>query len=72
MCKLGRFITEDIEEQHRLLNRLAELVDEGKIRTTVTEKISPINAANLKLAHAKIESGKTIGKIVLYKPQLRL
>jgi NADPH2:quinone reductase len=59
------FNTEDIEEQHRLLNRLAKLVDEGKIRTTVTEKISPINAANLKLAHAKIESGKTIGKIVI-------
>lgn len=57
--------TEDILEQHRLLNRLAELIDEGKIRTAVTEKLFPINAANLKLAHAKIESGKTIGKIVL-------
>ncbi|AKG37370.1 zinc-binding alcohol dehydrogenase family protein [Paenibacillus durus] len=65
MFTRSTFNTEDIEEQHRLLNRLAELVDEGKIRTTVTEKISPINAANLKLAHAKIESGKTIGKIVL-------
>jgi NADPH2:quinone reductase len=59
------FNTDDIEEQHLLLNRLAELVDEGKIRTAVTERISPINAANLKHAHAKIESGKTIGKIVL-------
>nr|WP_245233275.1 zinc-binding dehydrogenase [Paenibacillus maysiensis] len=41
------------------------LVDGGKIRTAVTGRISPIHAANLKLAHAKIESGKTIGKIVL-------
>lgn len=65
MFTRSNFKTEDIIEQHRLLNRLAELVDEGKIRTAVTEKLSPINAANLKLAHAKIESGKTIGKIVL-------
>ena len=65
MFTRSMFSTEDIIEQHRLLNRLAELVDEGKIRTAVTEKLSPINAANLKLAHGKIESGKTIGKIVL-------
>ncbi|EJR46077.1 zinc-binding alcohol dehydrogenase [Bacillus cereus VD107] len=65
MFTRSTFNTEDIEKQHSLLNRIAELVDRGKIRTTVTERISPINAANLKLAHAKIESGKTIGKIVL-------
>ncbi len=65
MFTRSTFHTDDMEEQHRLLNRLAELVDEGKIRTTVTERISPINAENLKLVHAKIESGKTIGKIVL-------
>ncbi|PUA37865.1 zinc-binding alcohol dehydrogenase family protein [Paenibacillus elgii] len=65
MFTRSTFQTEDIEEQHRLLNRLAELVDEGKIRTAVTERMSPINAANLKLAHAKIESGQAIGKIVL-------
>jgi NADPH:quinone reductase-like Zn-dependent oxidoreductase len=47
-----------------LLNRQPNL-QEGEIRTAVTERISPINAANLKYAHAKIESGKTIGKIVL-------
>ncbi|NEN81718.1 zinc-binding alcohol dehydrogenase family protein [Paenibacillus elgii] len=65
MFTRSTFQTEDIEEQHRLLNRLAELVDERKIRTAVTERMSPINAANLKLAHAKIESGQAIGKIVL-------
>ncbi|UUZ97398.1 zinc-binding dehydrogenase [Paenibacillus sp. P25] len=65
MFTRSTFQTEDIEEQHRLLNRVAELIDEGIIRTAVTERMSPINAENLKRAHAKIESGKTIGKIVL-------
>ncbi|MBA8821754.1 Zn-dependent oxidoreductase [Ochrobactrum sp. P6BS-III] len=59
------FETADIAEQGRLLNEVSRLIDEGKIRTTVTETISPINAANLKKAHAAIESGKTKGKLVL-------
>ncbi len=53
MFTRSNFNTDDIEEQHRLLNRIAELVDGGKIRTAVTGRISPIHAANLKLAHAK-------------------
>lgn len=59
------FTTEDIIEQHHLLNRIAGLIDEGKLTTTLTEVLTPINAANLRSAHAKIETGKTIGKIVL-------
>lgn len=59
------FQTEDMIEQHRLLNALADLIDQGVIRTTATEKLSPINAANLRKAHALIESGRTIGKVVL-------
>lgn len=59
------FETPDMDEQGKLLNAVAELIDAGKIRTTVTETLSPINAANLKKAHAVIESGKARGKIVL-------
>lgn len=59
------FETADIAEQGKLLNEVSRLIDEGEIRTTVTETISPINAANLKKAHAAIESGKTKGKVVL-------
>lgn len=40
--------TPDMDEQGKILNSLAVLVDDGKIRTTLTEKLSPINAANLK------------------------
>ena len=57
--------TPDMDEQGKILNSLAVLVDDGKIRTTLTEKLSPINAANLKTVHALIESGEARGKIVL-------
>ena len=51
--------------QHRLLDEVAELVDAGVIRTTVGEHYGSINAANLKRAHALVESGRSKGKIVL-------
>jgi NADPH:quinone reductase len=40
-------------------------VDAGKIRTTITETLTPINAETLKSAHAILESGTARGKIVL-------
>ncbi|MQW03645.1 zinc-binding alcohol dehydrogenase family protein, partial [Sinorhizobium meliloti] len=49
------FGTPDMIEQHNLLNRVAELVDGGKIRTTLTETLGPIDAATLKKAHQMIE-----------------
>ncbi|MBX4891826.1 zinc-binding alcohol dehydrogenase family protein [Rhizobium bangladeshense] len=57
--------TPDMIEQHKLLNKISELVDNGKIRTTLTETVGPINAANLKKAHAMVESGRMKGKAVL-------
>ena len=60
-----RFKTSDMIEQHKLLNRVAELLDAGKLRGTLKETLSPINAANLRKAHEKLESGTMIGKLVL-------
>jgi len=57
--------TPDIAAQGRLLNEVADLVDAGVLRSTVKEELSPINAATLRRAHALIESGKSIGKLVL-------
>ncbi|ATU92611.1 zinc-binding alcohol dehydrogenase family protein [Phyllobacterium zundukense] len=59
------FKTADMEAQHRILNKVSELVDEGTIKTTLADDFGPINAANLKRAHALIESGRAKGKIVL-------
>lgn len=57
--------TPDMNEQGEILDAMAALVDDGKIRTTLTRRLSPINAANLKTVHALIESGAAKGKIVL-------
>jgi NADPH2:quinone reductase len=65
MFTRSMFGTPDMIEQHNLLDEVARLVDAGKIVTTLNERLEPINAANLRAAHAKIESGRTIGKIVL-------
>lgn len=65
MFTRSMFQTPDIDEQRKLLTEVAGLVDAGRIRTTLSETIEPINAANLRQAHEKIESNKTIGKIVL-------
>jgi len=59
------FQTADMQAQHDLLNEVARLVDEGALRTTLAETFGAINAANLRRAHAFIESGKARGKIVL-------
>ena len=59
------FHTDDMDAQHRLLNAIADLVDQGAIRSTVQAKLGPICAANLRKAHALLESGTAVGKIVL-------
>ncbi|HWT99507.1 MAG TPA: zinc-binding alcohol dehydrogenase family protein [Terriglobales bacterium] len=59
------YTTVDITRQHEILNEVADLVDQGVIKTTLAENFGTINAANLIKAHALLESGKSIGKIVL-------
>ena len=59
------FETPDMIAQHRLLNDVSALVDDGVVRTTLGEEIGAINAANLRRAHAIVESGKARGKLVL-------
>ena len=51
--------------QGELLAEVAALVDAGRIRTTANASFGTINAANLRRAHALIESGKAQGKVVL-------
>lgn len=65
MFTRSMFGTPDIAEQGRLLARVAALVDEGRLRSTVSEQLSPINATNLRRAHEQVESGRMRGKLVL-------
>lgn len=54
-----------IIQQHIILEAVAHLIDQGTLKTTMTEHFGIINATNLRRAHAALESGKTRGKIVL-------
>ena len=59
------FGTADIARQADILNEVAGLIDAGKIRSTATETLGAINVANLRAAHALLESHKAKGKLVL-------
>lgn len=57
--------THDLIAQHHLLNNIAKLLDEGKIISTLTESLGPLNAENIQKAHKQLLSGTTIGKLAL-------
>ncbi len=59
------FATPDMARQGELLAEVARLVDAGQLRSTLTQVLGPIDAAHLRQAHALVEGGATVGKIVL-------
>ena len=65
MFARSMYHTADMVQQHHLLNQIADWIDSGRIQATLGNVIKPISAANLRDAHAKLESGAAIGKIVL-------
>ena len=65
MFARARFRTADMVEQHRILTRAASLTDAGELRSPLTRRLGPINAANLREAHRLLESGRSIGKLAL-------
>ena len=65
MFARSMFQTEDMDAQHRLLNRVADLLDDGTLVSTVNERYGVMNVANLRAAHELQESGAAIGKTVL-------
>jgi NADPH2:quinone reductase len=65
MFTRSMFQTADMQQQGNLLDQVARLIDNQVIVTTVNQVLSPISAANLRQAHATLEGGRAIGKIVL-------
>jgi zinc-binding alcohol dehydrogenase family protein len=65
MYTRSMFGTDDMIKQHESLERVAGMIDAGTVRTTVSEHFGKIDAANLKRAHALLESHRSKGKIVL-------
>lgn len=65
MFARAMFETPDMIEQHRLLTYVAQEIDAGRIRTTLDTVLTPINAENIRAAHALVETGRAKGKIVV-------
>ncbi|WAC40944.1 zinc-binding alcohol dehydrogenase family protein [Pedobacter sp. SL55] len=65
MYTRSTFQTEDIIEQHHILNKVADLIDEGVLVHTLTQTLTGLSAETLKQAHEQLESGTTIGKLAI-------
>lgn len=65
MFTRSMFQTDDLIKQHRLLNRVSELIDQQQVVSIVTQQLSPINVDNITQAHQLIEQGDMIGKLVI-------
>jgi len=65
MYTRSMYQTEDMIEQHNILNIVADLLDDGILKTTLNTTLNGLTAENLKKAHELLESGRTIGKIAI-------
>lgn len=65
MYTRSMFQTEDMIEQHHILNEVARLLDDGILKSTLKATLSGFSAKHLKKAHQQLENGTTIGKVVI-------
>ncbi|WP_294963701.1 zinc-binding alcohol dehydrogenase family protein [uncultured Flavobacterium sp.] len=65
MYTRSMYQTEDMVEQHNILNMVADLLDDGILKTTLNTTLNGLSVENVKKAHELLESGKTIGKIAI-------
>ncbi|WP_412468661.1 zinc-binding alcohol dehydrogenase family protein [Pedobacter sp. KLB.chiD] len=65
MYTRSMYQTDDMEKQRQILNELTKLLDNGIIKSTLTQTFNGFTVENLKEAHRLLESGKTIGKVVI-------
>jgi zinc-binding alcohol dehydrogenase family protein len=59
------FNTNDIEKQHTLLNKVAELIDDGTLVSTSTKNLGDLSVATLLKGHSLQANENVIGKNVL-------
>ncbi len=65
MYTRSMYQTDDMEQQHHILNALTKLLDDGTLKTTLNQTLKGFSVENIKEAHRLLESGKTIGKVVI-------
>jgi zinc-binding alcohol dehydrogenase family protein len=58
----------DLIAHHRILEEVSSLAEVGVVRSTATKELRPISAASLREAHALVESGRMLGKVVIGAP----
>ncbi|GEO79475.1 alcohol dehydrogenase, zinc-binding protein [Companilactobacillus mindensis DSM 14500] len=66
MYSKSYYQTPDMITQHQILNRIAALLDQHIIQSTMTQALQPINVDNLKKAHQLVETNHMIGKVVIH------
>lgn len=59
------FQTPDMIEQHKLLGRVAALIDQGVLKSTLTRTLAELTPVTLARAHAEVEAGRMVGKLVI-------
>ena len=65
MFTRSMFNTDDIDQQHNILTRISEMLDNGTLLSTVTANLGSISVDTLSEAHRLQETGRVIGKNVL-------
>ena len=65
MFTRSMFGTSDIGTQRDILNTVARLIDAGQIKSAATQNLGTVTAENLRIAHSRLESERTIGKLTL-------
>ena len=59
--------TDDMISQHEILDKIAQMLDNGKLKSTLNKTLSPLNAQDLRKAHKLVENGHMTGKVVVSK-----
>lgn len=65
MMTRSMFETDDMAQQHQLLDIFSSVVDEGAVKSTMKNMLGDLTVENIVKAHNLIEQGSTIGKLVL-------
>lgn len=65
MFTKSMYQTKTMVSQHYILNEISQLIDSGKIKTSLNTVLSPFNAKTMRKAHQLLETEKTIGKVVV-------
>lgn len=59
------FKMDDISRQGEILTNIANLIDCGRIKTTLTQTINGFSVETLKEAHKRVETSTSIGKLAI-------